>query len=159
MRQAREDELICHLFEATRGWTPALRNGLALESAEQRVQWIKLCGSVLAEKLRNYMIFPAGERAPLNETALANLLVRSITDWRPMLRRDLASRIQEARHQARWSAADILHELLKDCEVLTDNDRETPPFRLPGDLGSGVHPVTDIPAAPGRFKVEPHGSP
>ena len=140
MRQVRDDELIYRLFQATRGWTPSLRNGLALDSAERRDHWVKVCGSVLANKLRNYMIFPAGEPAPLNELELAALLIRSIADWRPMLCRDFASRIEGVQDKARWTAAYIFNDLLKDCEVLIDGDNEPPPFRLPGDTGSGVKP-------------------
>jgi hypothetical protein len=109
-----------------------------LDSAERRDQPVKLCGTVLAKALGNYMIFPASEPAPLNQLELAALLIRSIKGWEPMLRRDFASRIEAVRDKARWTAAYILRDLLKDCEVLIDGNIEPPPFRLPGDTGAGV---------------------
>ncbi|AOH83606.1 hypothetical protein AWL63_06095 [Sphingomonas panacis] len=143
MRQVRHDELLYHLFDATRGWAPALRNGLALD-AERRARWIEIGASVIAERMRRFYFFPDGEPAPLNGKELAAVVAKSIDGWRHTLRLDFTSREEKVRRQARWTAAYLLAEDFAGYQILSELP-DPPPFRLCGEAGSGVPPRDQFP--------------
>ena len=143
MRQVRHDELLYHLFDATHGWMPSLRKGLALD-AERRAQWVEIGASAVAERLRHFYFFPDGEPAPLNGKELAAVFAKSINGWRHMLRVDFTSGQDQVRRRARWTAAYLLADDLANYQILSELP-EPPPFRLYGDAGSGVASRDELP--------------